>query len=170
MIKIPGNFDHVWICAWMVSRAKNNKHCEQRRFGPHLDISITGGASENICDSQERLQSEPLQRLGGGFSCRNREETKGRFRKGRFGECTLVPVFGTGEHQHVPLFRFWYRGTSECTLVPFFGAGEHPPNHPFGNTFLPTPEGHLKKPGAPNGPFWPQQVQFMCSFPPLNAF
>ena len=35
-----------------------------------------------------------------------------------FGECTLVPVFGTG-------------GTSKCTLVPVFGTGEHPPKPPF---------------------------------------
>ena len=31
--------------------------------------------------------------------------------------CTLVPVFGTGEHPNVPLFRFWYRGTSAKTTL-----------------------------------------------------
>ena len=52
-------------------------------------------------------------------------------KKGGFGECTLVPVFGTGEHPYVPLLRFfipgnirmyprsgfWYRGTSAKATV-----------------------------------------------------
>ena len=42
---------------------------------------------------------------------------------------------------NVPSFRvFRSGGTSECTLVPFFVPGEHPPNHPFGNHPLPTPD------------------------------
>ena len=62
-------------------------------------------------------------------------------KKGGFGECTLVPVFGTGEHPNVPSFWFlvledsegnirmyprsglWYRGTFEDTLIPGFGTG-----------------------------------------------
>ena len=40
--------------------------------------------------------------------------------------CNLVPCPG-----------FQYRGASECTLVPVFGAGEHPfGNHPFANPRL----------------------------------
>ena len=51
---------------------------------------------------------------------KSREETKGRFcKKGGCGKCTLIPVFGTGEHPNVRSFGFWYR-TSECTLVPVF--------------------------------------------------
>ena len=32
-----------------------------------------------------------------------------------------------------PRSGFRYQGTSECTLVPVFGTGEHPPKPPFGN-------------------------------------
>ena len=64
----------------------------------------------------------------------NREETKGRFVKGRCwrmhprsgfwnrgtSECTFVPVcFGTGEHPNVPSFQFLFlcRGTSAKTTL-----------------------------------------------------
>ena len=73
-------------------------------------------------------------------------EQKGGFVKGRFWrmypcsgfwlretQCTLVPVFGTGEHLKVPSFWFWYRETSakttlvETTLLrtPEFGGPVH---------------------------------------------
>ena len=68
----------------------------------------------------------------GSFGYCFREETEGRFRKkGGFGECALVPVFGSGEHPHVPSFRslvpgnirmyplsgFWCRGRSAKTTL-----------------------------------------------------
>ena len=53
--------------------------------------------------------------------------------------------FDAGEHPNVPSSRFfWYRGTSECTLVPVFGTGEHPPKPPFGNHPLVNPNKKAK--------------------------
>ena len=63
-----------------------------------------------------------------------RGETKGRFRK-------------RAVWANVPSLFFWYRGTCACTIVPVFGTGEHPnvpsfrflvpgnirQNHPFVN-------------------------------------
>ena len=49
--------------------------------------------------------------------CSFRQETKGWF-------CTLVPVFGAGEHLNVPSLRVLVLvGTSECTLVPVLVQG-----------------------------------------------
>ena len=76
----------------------------------------------------------------------NRKEVKGGF-----GECTLVPVFCTGEHPNVPSFRFlvpgniliypysgfWYQGTSAKTTL-------------LETTLLRTPErrGYIEAKGA----------------------
>ena len=62
-----------------------------------------------------------------------REETKGRFRKRAVLANVPYPssgfwCWGTSACTRS---RSWYRGTSECTLVLVFGAGEHPPKPPF---------------------------------------
>ena len=57
---------------------------------------------------------------------------EGGFEKGGFGECTLIPVFGTVEHPNVP--SFWFLAPGEHPNVPSFrllGAWEHPPKPPF---------------------------------------
>ena len=52
-------------------------------------------------------------------------------KKGGFGECALVPVFGAGEHPCAPSFRFLVPGNIRMYPRPVFGTGAHPPKPAF---------------------------------------
>ena len=68
---------------------------------------------------------------------------KGGFIMGGFGKCTLVPVFGTGEHPNVPSFRFF--GAGEHPNVPAFRFLVPKSIHPFGNHPFANPRMWTKK-------------------------
>ena len=63
-----------------------------------------------------------------------REETKGRFRKR--GILANVPWFRSLVSGNIRM----HPRTSKCTLVPVFGTGEHLPKPPFGNRPFANPE------------------------------
>ena len=74
---------------------------------------------------QQTLHMSLYKRMG-------ERKQKGGFVTVRFGECTLVPIFGTEEHPNVPSFRVLVPGNVH--MYPrsvFFGTGEHPPKPPF---------------------------------------
>ena len=89
----------------------------QKMPGTHI-IRATG----ERCSPRKMIPRNVTRGGGKGKEDTSREETiQGGFViKGGFGECTLVPVFGTVEHPNDP---------RPC----FFGAEEHPPKLPFGN-------------------------------------
>ena len=79
---------------------------------------------------------------------------------GGFGECTLVPVFGAGQHPNVPSFRllvpgnirmyprsgFWYRGASaKTTLLETTLLRNPKKTFPLGTKILPTYDFYLRE-------------------------
>ena len=69
------------------------------------------------------------------------EETKGWFRQGQFWRMCSRSGFGTGEHPHVPSFRFLVPGNIRMYPRSGFATGAHPPKPPFlETTLLRTPE------------------------------
>ena len=103
-----------------LSKCTQHKNPENSSIPKHAKHTNTVKSSIRM-QNTKALESSKLER-----------KQKGGFVKGWFwrmcprsgfwcrgtSECTLVQVFGTGEHLHVPSFRF-------------FGAGEHPPKPPF---------------------------------------
>ena len=61
-----------------------------------------------------------------------------------FGESTLVPVFGRGEHPNVPSSRFLVEGNIRMYPRSGFGTGEHPPKPPFWKPRFCEPPTHLR--------------------------
>ena len=86
-------------------------------------VTALGGISRELINHRNRLQLQLLT---------FREGTKGRFRKRLV--LANVPSFQflvPGNIHMYPRSGYCCWGTSECTLIPVFGTGEHPPKPPF---------------------------------------